>query len=313
MRTLAIISLLLFTAATCQEVSDKALGKRKAARVLMQFAAEDTLTWRLVQVYDPYQQNTYSPGDEGNPSFLRITRKGKFAEYDTLNYREGRWFLDTTRTKIRLAYTHENKTKIERADRDPYFRFQLVKLTKDSLVLGVQGRHGIVERTYLLERPPALSSDSLSLMPPPLPLEKANKTVLPDSTQDTVFWQLQQIFDPYVLTLPKDQPQSLGGKDEIIFPNNPHYLLFCRSGQFIEKDTLNYALGSWYLNPSRDRLGLIYSERNGKPIVSRPKALYRWEIQHLSSDSMILGIQGRHGIVKHTYRNVSREQSDRDE
>lgn len=282
--------------------------------MILEFVQKDSLEWRLEQIYDPYNGGTTYQSDSLNPSFLSLNRKGKFAEYDTLNRREGKWYFHEDSTRIRLAYTQENGTKIIRSERDPDFRYVLKTLTEDSLVLAIQGRHGMVERIYIRTKPAiqdSLSVDTMAVPPPKdralppaaLPLAKATQLVLPDSTQDTIVWKLREIYDPYVETLPKGERTSPRG--EKAFPDNPHFLVFCRNGDFIEKDSLNYATGKWYLNSTEDRLRLSYTERNGQVILNETSLLFRWEIQRMANDSLVLGIQGRHGIVTHTYTKVN--------
>lgn len=312
MRILAIICSLFFVAATCKTPAEKAFGKKKAAQILWEYAKFDTLTWKLVSIYDPYQKGTYYQTDSLNPQYLSFTRKGKFVEYDTAQYRKGRWAINQDSAGLRLSYTEIDGDEIPKDDQDTKFRFLLNEMSLDTLVLGLQGRHGIVKRTYLRMKPiePLMikdttvqpGEDNRSPAPQTLELAEAVKIMLPDTIQDTIAWSLQYIKDPYTQMLPESQRPA--PMKQSPYAGNPHYLLFCRNGDFVEKDTMNYAKGTWDLNLSGERLRLNYEQRNGREILNEQNPLFRWEIQRINADSMILGIQGRHGIVQHIYQKV---------
>ncbi|MEO0473887.1 MAG: hypothetical protein AAF206_30035, partial [Bacteroidota bacterium] len=60
-----------------------------------------------------------------------------------------RLVLDLGGDRLRLAHTERNGNKIPKENWEQQFRYQLVRRTADSLILGIQGRHGILKRIYL--------------------------------------------------------------------------------------------------------------------------------------------------------------------
>lgn len=107
-------------------------------------------TWIQVGRNDPYN------GDEIHKTdtliykrVIRFTSAGHYYEKDTwANNIYGKWELNSSATRIGVNYLkfrdkiHEDKPITE-------YRLEIIELTKNSLVIGEQGRHGICKTYYI--------------------------------------------------------------------------------------------------------------------------------------------------------------------
>lgn len=261
---------------------------------------------------------------------LELHTKGTFIEYDSLNHYSGLWYINKTKERLKLVYQIQNGDTVPEARQDTSFRYQLVKLSNDSLVIGKQGRHGIVQYNYLLQRDSTSFDTSLISSPLDSIASKDSAVVIKDSTNkrtvpsnlmaagqasltqaaanqvlfdslwsDTCSWQLYSKYDPYQDMLPQEErSDSTSG-----LASNPTYLRFTRSGSFVKFDSSNYNEGAWYLsadNPSRMRLA--YTIQNGVAVseINQDK-YYRFSFKKIAKDTLQIAQQGRHGMVRSTY------------
>jgi hypothetical protein len=121
--------------------------KRDAAYLMGQKSTYQK-KWELVETFDPYQGGTLIPAEADNPTHLMLFQDGDFIEYDRRNYSSGHWSLDREADRMALTYQMQNNRSIPPPERDTLYRYQVQHHSPDSLVLGVQGRHGIVQLRY---------------------------------------------------------------------------------------------------------------------------------------------------------------------
>ena len=87
---------------------------------------------------------------------------------------------------------------------------------------------------------------------------------------------------------------------------NAKYIIFKSDGSYADNDNNNSALGFWKFNHDSTRLGIKYTVFNDKEVDNKePISEFRWIIYELTRSNMILGIQGRHGIVRYTYNSIN--------
>lgn len=328
MRVLAIFSCLFFTLIACQKRSDKALRQKQAGRFISQKQEKDTLSYRLQQIYDPYLSVPRKAETEEKPKYLILHTSGTFLEYDAFNQNQGRWYVNKTKERLKLVYEVENGIEIPPTSQDSSFRYQLVKLSQDSLVIGKQGRHGIVQYTYLLQPDSIMQEAMLPSQPetdsviadtvkldsipkirkaPSNPMvsaeslsqDAANQLLFDSLVYDTCSWRLFSIADPFQEMLPESDRNDTSS----IFTNNPTFLRFLKSGKFIRFDQNGYGEGQWNVSSeNEDRLRFQFTQQNGQEISPiNQDQYYRHILQKRTSDTLVIGIQGRHGIVRYTY------------
>lgn len=325
MRFLAILCLLIFTLMACQKRSDKAMRHKQAARFLTQKSGEDTLRYQLMQIYDPYKEKAAIMNQAQNTSYLDLyTSSGAFSEYDSLNQSSGLWYINKLKDRLKLVYQIENGDSVPVARQDTSFRYQLVKLSNDSLVIGKQGRHGIVQYTYLLQIDTTQFDTTLISSPidslqqndslttnrtvPTNPmaagqnsLERpaANQLIFDSLAIDTCSWRLFSTYDPYQDMLPAGERQD----STTVFKANPTFLRFVRNGEFIRFDNDGYNQGLWDISADQaGRMRFSYTTQNGVEVSAlNQDKYYRFQLQKRTPDTLIIAQQGRHGMVRSTY------------
>lgn len=104
--------------------------------------------WRLMETYDPYRGGTTTTPDPHNPTYLLIRQDGEFITYNRQTYSAGTWELQREEAQLALIYCIQNNHKVDSTTQDHTPRYQIQYHSPDSLVLGVQGRHGIVQMRY---------------------------------------------------------------------------------------------------------------------------------------------------------------------
>ena len=115
--------------------------------------------WIKVASYDPYDKLTSHNRDTGDfvsridtakyKNTFQFTSNGEFFTDDNWNNKGiGKWKWNTDSTKIGISYLKYNEQINEDKPITDY-RMYVFKLTKDSLIMGWQGRHGIVQEYYL--------------------------------------------------------------------------------------------------------------------------------------------------------------------
>lgn len=159
MKYLPIILMIFFTVGGCNDKSNNALRTKKATKILMGKKAK-WQKWQLISQYDPYNGGKYYRPDSSNSQYFILINDGSFREYDTFNYSEGSWLMNKSRDRVALVYLIQNGIKIPPEKRDTTFRYELKTISPDSLVLAIQGRHGMMAKTYL-NVSTELNSDSI--------------------------------------------------------------------------------------------------------------------------------------------------------
>ncbi|MEZ4825723.1 MAG: hypothetical protein R3C61_05420 [Bacteroidia bacterium] len=165
MKYLSILFTLFFILCSCNDKSTRVLRSSKAASMLVGKKKQgDSTTWILSQTFDPYNGGQVYVADSLNPQFWVLRRDGTFHEFDSLNNRFGLWKLNRNRDRLSKNYLAPNP-EISPQSLSPDFRYHLLNHTKDSLILAVQGRHGMLRFTYLRFLPEAelinLPTDSI--------------------------------------------------------------------------------------------------------------------------------------------------------
>ena len=104
--------------------------------------------WELVSMNDPYQGGTVTEADPSNPQYREFEKDGIYREFDNENQGSGIWAFNTDSTKIGIVLETYNGSPTGNVLEVSDYRWELRELTKDKLVLAIQGRHGFVEHNY---------------------------------------------------------------------------------------------------------------------------------------------------------------------
>lgn len=168
MKYLAIILLtIVASASTCHKQGKRSdLSTRKAATFLIG-KKTDTTCWRLQKTFDPYDGGKTLVRDSLNPQYLLVAKDGAFREYDNDNHSEGRWYINKDKTRMALVYDIQNGLTLENEPQsepeEMHYRYEIREVSPEKLVLAIQGRHGMVEKTYIQVEMEGdtLSADSL--------------------------------------------------------------------------------------------------------------------------------------------------------
>lgn len=107
--------------------------------------------WNWVHTVDPYDGGKDYDTSEDAYRSLDLADDGTFTEISKEQVQEGIWMLNKEKDALALIYGKEQKASVDLRRRiAPHkYRYKLKKLTQDSLILAVQGRHGYVIETYL--------------------------------------------------------------------------------------------------------------------------------------------------------------------
>ena len=142
---------LLLMAPSCQDEASSALRRSQVARSWVREAPDSLQRWVRFSTFDPYQKGTSYPGDAGNPEILELSDEGEFHEFDTAQQSYGHWFVNPADSTFSLRYEVRNNQLIDESSVPESARqvYKLIKMTTDSLILEVQGRHGMLTICYL--------------------------------------------------------------------------------------------------------------------------------------------------------------------
>ncbi len=143
---LLFIVSLCFIVEGCQPQWEEALATKKARDIM----CKDTFVngWVMHGYMDPYQPEVMNRPESGIPPTLVFFGDGHYLSYDTFNHTTGDWFLNNASDRLALIPTRTNGKDLTPSDNDSLFRYQILFRDSDSLVIGIQGRHGIVEQYY---------------------------------------------------------------------------------------------------------------------------------------------------------------------
>jgi len=190
MRFLTILSAIIFLAFACKDKATSPLRKRKANKILIGSHKTDSAQWRLVKKYDPYNKGySYYYNDSSAFQYLTFLGDGTFKEYDKDNKSHGNWFLNKEKKKLALVYTIRNGIEIGESLQQIFFRYVIDSLYQDTLVLSIQGRHGMVKQFYLGPLPLLANQDSIRIavdtfLIPPLPSDSLEFDTLQDPSKN---------------------------------------------------------------------------------------------------------------------------------
>lgn len=116
-------------------------SKRNANIFLLGDKKTKQIQCNLKQTFDPYNGGITTPVDEKQPEYFVFHKNGKM-EYFANNVQEkGAWKVSKEKDQIFLHYSME---KIE--------TFKIAELTREKMILAIQGRHGMVERTFIIQK-----------------------------------------------------------------------------------------------------------------------------------------------------------------
>ena len=133
---------------TCKRKGWKNLKKTEAAAWMLKDSSEQVIKWGLCQIYDPYLGGQVMPVDSQSRKTLVIYRSGKFSIEEEDTSIHGQWKLNQARTEILFVSKEKNGVKVRQKDPLYHQISQVRKITKDTMILAWQGRHGYVEELY---------------------------------------------------------------------------------------------------------------------------------------------------------------------
>ncbi|MEO0897395.1 MAG: hypothetical protein AAFY71_13400 [Bacteroidota bacterium] len=125
---------------------------------------------------------------------------------------------------------------------------------------------------------------------------------LPENVKESLIgkWEWQSSSDPYENSSHKRQAELEGHK----------YLSINEDGTFQEWTKEQSRTGVWLLNKKKNAVAFVFGEsknRMSKVAASMLSYEYRYQIQKLNKESLVLIIQGRHGMVQEVYKSIPKE------
>lgn len=170
---MTILSAIIFLAFACKDKTTASLRKRKANKIILGTKKADSVQWKLVKSYDPYNKGYTYIKDTNDFKYLTLSGDGSFKEYDKENKSKGTWYLNKEKKKLAFVYSKRNGIDIGKSLQEIYFRHHIDTMYQDTMVLSIQGRHGMVKYFYTSPTPldfniatDSLSADSLTMTPP---------------------------------------------------------------------------------------------------------------------------------------------------
>lgn len=150
MRFLTTVLAIIFIACACKDKSTSPLRKPKANKILLGSKKADSVVWKLVKSYDPYNKGYTYWADSSNLKCLVLKSDASFREFDKENKSEGSWYLNKEKNKLGFVYSLRNGVEINEDLQHLFFRYHIDTLYKDTLILAIQGRHGMLKQYYKL-------------------------------------------------------------------------------------------------------------------------------------------------------------------
>lgn len=123
-----------------------------AQRLYRLIEAHQSLTFQLVQERDPYQVLTQRRTSDSKDASLFLHKDNTFTESSTGIRQKGRWELDRKHAHLTIHYAEQEQRSRGQQASPHALQFQIKSFHNYRLVLEWQGRHGMVERTYMLDR-----------------------------------------------------------------------------------------------------------------------------------------------------------------
>ncbi|MEL7534390.1 MAG: hypothetical protein AAFN10_24000 [Bacteroidota bacterium] len=106
----------------------------------------DSISWQLVEQYDPYQGGHTLRSAQSQRSKLTLKALGGFKELSADPVREGKWIVDLQEKTIHFVYTRIDGRLVDDPIAGPTYTVK--SYDEALLVLTQQGRHGLVELHY---------------------------------------------------------------------------------------------------------------------------------------------------------------------
>ena len=138
----------LVTLVGCDRSAWEAMDRVEASAWMIQDSSKQVIRWGLCQIYDPYQGGRISKADSFSQKILEMGRDGKFSLLVSRELSKGDWRLNRARTEIQFRFKTKNGVKVSRSDPTYQMVSQVRKITRDTMILAWQGRHGWVEELY---------------------------------------------------------------------------------------------------------------------------------------------------------------------
>jgi len=106
--------------------------------------------WKWKSTVDPFDKSNKRLAEVEGQEYLAINEDGTFIEWSKEQSKNGIWILNKKQTAIALVYGQDKKrlNKMASSLLTYEYRHRIKKLDQEELILGVQGRHGIVETSY---------------------------------------------------------------------------------------------------------------------------------------------------------------------
>ena len=104
--------------------------------------------WILIKSVDPYQKGSENVRDSVNWKSIEFFINGDYKESDPWNNVFGKWKYNDDESRLGIKVLKRNDTEISKDDAVSDFRWRIIELDDSHVVLGIQGRHGMVKYYY---------------------------------------------------------------------------------------------------------------------------------------------------------------------
>ena len=114
-------------------------------------------------------------------------------------------------------------------------------------------------------------------------------------------WIKVASYDPYdkIISQKRDTSNFISRIDTAKYKSS---FLFKSNGEVFSNDNWNNkGIGKWKWNSDSTKIGINYLKLNEQVYEDKPISEYQMYIYKLKKDSLIMGWQGRHGIVQEYY------------
>lgn len=128
------------------------LSGKAANRFFFPDQHQGSIVWRQFISHDPYLGGITTASDPALPTCLVFHHNGLFQHDNGFQVQHGHWYIHSSKEKMAMEYDAGNpKPATGKTTVQPEFRYQIEKVLADTLTLKIQGRHGWVSYTYVLE------------------------------------------------------------------------------------------------------------------------------------------------------------------
>lgn len=128
-------------------------SKPSPAQRLMRLIAENqSVRFQLIHERDPYQIPAQRNQIAKKSASLHLNRDHTFTEKSLGIQQIGRWKLNPKESSLTILYASESEQTRGQAAPAHTQQFEIKSFSNSRLVLAWQGRHGMVVRTYAVDR-----------------------------------------------------------------------------------------------------------------------------------------------------------------